>query len=100
MIEIRETEQYTDWFASIKDRATRVRIDVRIRRLSLGNLGVVKSVGAGVSELKIDFGPGYRVYLGTEGKEIVILLGGGYKGSQPKDIKAAQKLLKELKESE
>ncbi len=100
MIEIRETEQYTDWFAGIKDRATRARIDVRIRRLSLGNPGVVKSVGAGVSELKIDFGPGYRVYFGTEGNEIVILLGGGDKGSQPYDIKAAQKLLKELKESE
>lgn len=100
MIEIRETEQYADWFASIKDRATRARIDVRIRRLSLGNPGVVKSVGAGVSELKIDFGPGYRVNFGTEGNEIVILLGGGDKGSQPNDIKAAQKLLKELKESE
>jgi putative addiction module killer protein len=73
---------------------------VRIRRLSLGNPGLVKTVGDGVSELKIDFGPGYRVYFGSIGTEIVILLGGGDKGSQSKDIKAAQKLLKELKESE
>jgi putative addiction module killer protein len=100
MIEIRETEQYTDWFSGLKDRASRARIDVRIRRLSLGNPGVVKSVGEGVSELKIDFGPGYRVYFGSEGKEIVILLGGGDKGSQSNDIKAAQKLLKDLRESE
>jgi putative addiction module killer protein len=68
MIEIRETKQYTDWFSGLKDLATRARIDVRIRRLSLGNPGVVKSVGEGVSELKIDFGPGYRVYFGGEGK--------------------------------
>jgi putative addiction module killer protein len=61
---------------------------------------VVKTVGDGVSELKIDFGPGYRVYFGSIGTEIVILLGGGDKGSQSKDIKAAQKLLRELKESE
>jgi putative addiction module killer protein len=100
MIEIREAEQFTDWFSELKDRATRARIDVRIRRLSLGNPGVVKAVGDGVSELKIDFGPGYRVYFGSIGTEIVILLGGGDKGSQSKDIKAAQKLLKELKESE
>jgi putative addiction module killer protein len=100
MIEIREAEQFTDWFSELKDRATRARIDVRIRRLSLGNPGVVKAVGDGVSELKIDFGPGYRVYFGSIGTEIVILLGGGDKGSQSKDIKAAQKLLRELKESE
>jgi putative addiction module killer protein len=100
MIEIREAEQFTDWFSELKDRATRARIDVRIRRLSLGNPGVVKAVGDGVSELKIDFGPGYRVYFGSIGTEIVILLGGGDKGSQSKDIKAAKKLLKELKESE
>jgi putative addiction module killer protein len=100
MIEIREAEQFTDCFSELKDRATRARIDVRIRRLSLGNPGVVKTVGDGVSELKIDFGPGYRVYFGSIGTEIVILLGGGDKGSQSKDIKAAQKLLRELKESE
>jgi putative addiction module killer protein len=100
MIEIREAEQFTNWFSELKDRATRARIDVRIRRLSLGNPGVVKTVGDGVSELKIDFGPGYRVYFGSIGTEIVILLGGGDKGSQSKDIKAAQKLLRELKESE
>jgi putative addiction module killer protein len=84
----------------VRISTTSARIDVRIRRLSLGNPSVVKAVGDGVSELKIDFGPGYRVYFGSIGTEIVILLGGGDKGSQSKDIKAAQKLLRELKESE
>ncbi len=100
MIVIRKTDQYSEWFSDLKDRAARARIDVRLRRLSLGNPGEVKSVGEGVSELKFDFGPGYRVYIGYEGQELVILLGGGDKSTQTKDIKAAQKLLKELKESE
>lgn len=100
MIVIRKTDQYSEWFSDLKDRAARARIDVRLRRLSLGNPGEVKSVGEGVSELKFDFGPGYRVYIGYEGQELVILLGGGGKSTQTKDIKAAQKLLKELKESE
>ncbi len=100
MIVIRKTDQYSEWFSDLKDRAVRARIDVRLRRLSLGNPGEVKSVGEGVSELKFDFGPGYRVYIGYEGQELVILLGGGDKSTQTKDIKAAQKLLKELKESE
>lgn len=100
MIVIRKTDQYSEWFSDLKDRAARARIDVRLRRLSLGNPGVVKSVGEGVSELKFDFGPGYRVYIGYEGQELVILPGGGDKSTQTKDIKAVQKLLKELKESE
>ena len=62
MIEVRQTPEYEKWFASLKDRTARVRVDIRIRRLSLGNLGTVEPVGEGVSELKIDHGPGYRVY--------------------------------------
>ena len=62
MIEIRQTEVYAKWFDGLRDRQARARIDVRIRRLSLGNFGDVRPVGEGVSELKIDYGPGYRVY--------------------------------------
>jgi len=62
VIEIRQTETYANWFDSLRDRKARARIDVRIRRLSLGNPGDVKPIGSGVSELRIDYGPGYRVY--------------------------------------
>jgi putative addiction module killer protein len=61
VIEVRQTQQYSDWFNSLRDRIAKVRVDVRVRRLSLGNVGDVKPVGGGVSELRIDHGPGYRV---------------------------------------
>ncbi len=89
MIQIRETSAYSDWFARLKDREARARILVRIRRLSLGNPGDVKPVGTGVSELRIDYGPGYRVYFVPRGKELIILLGGGDKSTQAADIRAA-----------
>ena len=78
-IEIKQTEHYSKWFASLRDRVARARIDIRIRRLSMGNLGDAKSVGGGVSELRIDFGPGYRVYFTQKGNKIVLLLAGGVK---------------------
>ncbi|MFL6260005.1 MAG: type II toxin-antitoxin system RelE/ParE family toxin [Thermoanaerobaculia bacterium] len=96
MIEVRQTEQYARWFASLRDRAARVRIDVRIRRLSLGNLGDVKAVGEGVSELRIDYGPGYRVYFVQRGSEFILLLAGGDKSSQDADIRVAKALAREL----
>jgi putative addiction module killer protein len=92
MIEIRQTEVYADWFASLRDRQARARIDVRIRRLSLGNPGDVRPVGSGVSELRIDYGPGYRVYFLQRGATLVILLAGGDKRTQDQDIQTALEL--------
>ena len=96
VIEIRQTEDYVRWFERLRDREARARILVRIRRLSLGNPGVVKSVGEGISELKIDYGPGYRVYYKQRGETLVVLLAGGDKKSQQKDIKRAQELARGL----
>ena len=98
MIEIRETEQYAAWFGGLRDRTTRARIDVRIRRLSLGNPGATRAVGEGVVEIKLDFGPGWRVYYTEHAKRLVFLLGGGDKSSQDADIAAAHKLAKKLRE--
>ena len=92
MIEIRQTETYADWFDSLRDRKARARIDVRIRRLSLGNPGDVRPIGSGVSELRIDYGPGYRVYFVQRGPMVIILLAGGDKRTQERDIKKALEL--------
>lgn len=97
MILVRKTAAYDTWYAKLRDQKAKARIDVRIRRLELGNPGIVEPVGEGVSELKIDYGPGYRVYFVQKGKTIVVLLCGGDKSTQAKDIKAALKLAKDLK---
>ena len=96
MIEIRQTEVYAQWFDSLRDRQARARIDARIRRLSLGNPGDVKPVGEGVSELRIDYGPGYRVYFVQRGQSLVVLLAGGDKRTQDRDIVTALELAREL----
>lgn len=96
MVEIRQTATYAEWFAGLRDRRARSRIDARIRRLSLGNLGDVKPVGEGVSELRINYGPGYRVYLVQRGQTLVILLAGGDKSTQSTDIKTALDLARNL----
>ena len=95
MIKIRQTETYADWFDSLRDREARARIDVRIRRLSLGNPGDVRPIGSGVSELRIDYGPGYRVYFVQRGPMLIILLAGGDKRTQERDIKRALELARE-----
>jgi putative addiction module killer protein len=92
MIEVRETTTYADWLGSLRDLRARTRIDIRIRRLSLGNPGDVKPVGEGVSEFRIDYGPGYRVYFTRRGSAVIILLAGGDKRSQDRDIAAAIRL--------
>ncbi len=96
MIEVRQTDKYAQWFEALQDRQAKARIDVRIRRLSLGNPGDVRPVGEGVSELRIDYGPGYRVYFTRRGSEIVILLAGGDKRTQERDIEAAKELSSNL----
>ena len=96
MIEIRQTDEYSRWFNGLRDRHARARINVRIRRLSLGNPGDVKPVGEGVSELRLNYGPGYRVYYVQRGQMLVILLAGGEKHTQDRDIKRALELAREL----
>jgi len=96
MIEIRETLVFSKWLESLRDRNARSRVQARIIRLGLGNPGDVKSVGHGVSELRIDYGPGYRVYFIEKGSELVILLAGGNKSTQSKDIKRAIELAEDL----
>ena len=96
MFEIRETEHYRKWFARLRDERARARIDARILRLSLGNPGDAKGVGGGVSELRIDYGPGYRVYFTQRGNMIVVLLCCGDKSSQSEDIARAHALAEDL----
>jgi putative addiction module killer protein len=98
MIEVRQTEIYAKWFDALSDRQARSRIDIRIRRLSIGNFGDVKPIGEGVSELRIDYGPGYRVYFVQRDRELVILLAGSDKRTQASDIKTAIQLSRILKE--
>jgi len=96
MTEVRETETFKSWMKALKDSNAQVRILARIRRLSLGNVGDAKPVGEGVSELRIDYGPGYRVYFTRIGREIVVLLVGGDKSTQSKDIATAKAIAKGL----
>ena len=96
MIEIRQTAVFSEWLAKLRDGKAVARIDARIRRLSLGNYGDAKSVGGGVRELRIDYGPGYRVYFVEQRNVVVILLCGGDKRSQDADIAQAKKLAKEV----
>ena len=96
LIEVRQTDDYARWFSRLRDRQARARIDIRIRRLALGNPGDVRPVGEGVSELRISYGPGYRVYLVRRGQTVVILLAGGDKSSQRRDIAKARALARGL----
>lgn len=96
MIEVRKTTVFAEWLDELRDSRAKARILVRLRRLSMGNFGDWKSVGDGVSELRIDYGPGYRVYFTRRGKSVVILLVGGTKKSQRQDVKRAISMAQEL----
>lgn len=96
MIDVRQTGIFAKWLKSLRDADAKARINARIRRLSLGNPGDVKPVGEGVSELRIDYGPGYRIYYVRKGKAVVVLLVGGDKRTQQKDIETAKALAREV----
>ena len=96
MIEVRKTAIFTKWFEGLKDRKAKARIQVRIDRVELGNFGDFAPVGDGVSELRIFYGPGYRVYFIQPTSVVVILLSGGDKDSQQADIARAKKIAKQL----
>ena len=96
MIDMKKTDIFIQWLDELRDIRARARIQARIERLAAGNPGDVKPVGDGVSELRIDYGPGYRVYFTRRGNEVLILLAGGDKSTQDTDIKIAQGLARNL----
>lgn len=96
MIEVRQTDTFSEWFSGLRDKRAKARIDARIDRMAMGNFGDVEPAGEGVSELRIDYGPGYRVYFIRRGPTLVLLLCGGDKSTQDKDIKRAKALAREL----
>lgn len=96
MPEIRETETFSCWLKALRDAEAKARIAVRIRRLAFGNPGDVKPVGEGITELRIPYGPGYRVYFVQRGTVLIVLLCGGDKKTQQKDIATAKRLAKEI----
>jgi len=98
MVEIRKTDLFAQWMDALHDIQARARVQTRIERLAAGNSGDVEPVGEGVSELRINYGPGYRVYFKKRGRELIILLAGGNKGTQAKDIKAALRLARNISE--
>lgn len=98
MFTVRETEAFSDWMAALRDDRAKARIARRIDRLAAGNPGDVKPVGEGVSELRIDYGPGYRVYFVQRGDILIVLLCGGDKRTQDRDIRKAKEFAKDLAE--
>lgn len=98
MITVRKTDEFADWLDGLRDIQARARVQARIERLSAGNPGDVEPVGEGVSELRINYGPGCRVYFKQRGGELIILLAGGDKSTQAKDIRTALRLARNLPE--
>jgi len=98
MIEVRKTAVFSKWYENLKDRKARARIQARIDRIEMGNFGDVAPVGEGVSELRIFYGPGYRVYFIQRDTVVVILLSGGVKSSQKTDIAKAKEIASQLEE--
>jgi len=100
MIEIREYPAFRRWLSGLTDDASKAVIARRLMRLSVGNFGDAKSVGGGVAELRVDYGPGFRVYFAREGMRVVFLLGGGNKSTQQLDIRKAQALWEDIKRTQ
>jgi putative addiction module killer protein len=96
VIEMRKTELFGQWLDSLRDLRARARVQARLERLARGNPGDVKPVGEGVSELRINYGPGYRVYFTQRGSDLVVLLAGGDKRTQAADIRTALRLARNL----
>lgn len=96
MFEIRKTQTFAKWLDGLRDIRARARVQVRIERLGAGNVGDAKSVGEDVSEMRIDYGPGYRVYFTKRGREVIVLLAGGDKRTQDTDIRTALRLARSL----
>lgn len=96
MFTVRQTQEFQDWLDALKDLRAQVRIAARLRMAEAGNLGDWKSVGGDVSEMRVDFGPGYRLYFTRRGSILIVMLAGGDKSSQTRDIKRAQRILKLL----
>lgn len=96
MFEIRQTDEFEGWFNGLRDHRARARINIRIRRLSLENPGDSRPVGQGVSEMRSDYGPGYRVYYVMRGATVAVLLAGRHKGSQRRDIQQALRMARGL----
>ena len=97
MIEILQTDVYSSWFDRLRDERAKARINARIFRLSRGNAGDVKPIGSGISEMRIDYGPGYRIYFIRRGQTVILLLCGGDKSTQSTDIRSAKALADELR---
>lgn len=98
MVQLKQTETFRKWRLRLKDERVRAIVASRLDRLAFGHAGDVKPVGQGVSELRIDFGPGYRVYFTRRGAELIVLLAGGDKSSQVSDIAAAKRLARQWRE--
>jgi putative addiction module killer protein len=98
VIEVVKSDQFEKWFRRLRDQRAKAKIEARIRRLSLGNPGDAKSVSGGIHEMRIDFGPGYRIYFAEFGELIVVLLCGGDKSTQADDIKLARAVAHEWKD--
>jgi putative addiction module killer protein len=97
MVEVLASDEFNTWLESLRDAHAKVRITVRLSRVELGNFGDVKAVGAGISEMRISYGPGYRIYFMQRGTTVVVLLCGGDKSTQRKDIARAKEMSKDWK---
>lgn len=96
MFTVLQTQEFQNWLDALRDRRGQARIAARIRLAEAGNLGDWKPIGGEISEMRVDFGPGYRLYFTRRGSVLIVMLAGGNKSSQARDIRRAQKLLKEL----